>query len=478
MKFAKKYYIQLIVFSSFIFANTHSFSQEARSEVGANNNESKTESAPKSEVKVSEPQKQEVKEPKLDRTERIEPREAKEEHKFPEIKSVNKLEYSINDSIINLSNKNNNSEDKKKHILELSSQINNKNINNKDIKTEKNERDAKNIKDKEAKENKSKEDEKKSNQSTKQSAQPANTLSLDNTQNVPENNIKNDITPSHIKIDNTAIKEPEHKDIQDNTISQYGKIIAKKDLPDNITAWVVEKNSRRIILYTSANKSIVIHGIAWNTKNKQNINQTLSGYLAINKLVPVNNETPYSNNSTDNLNVAATQNNNWQDKKFSTPDIITALSNIYGIKEGNANILDTVYVFFDPRCPYCRQAYIRSRTYIAGGKSIKWIPVLVLGNDEQAQKNAGNLLQSPVKQQADLLKRTLENKENFDIKLNSNTKHYLLVNKQSLSILSAKSGMDNIAVPVAFFFDKRSGKTKYLKGIHTPEVLQEIFKGI
>ena len=48
----------------------------------------------------------------------------------------------------------------------------------------------------------------------------------------------------------------------------------------------------------------------------------------------------------------------------------------------------TVYVFFDPRCPYCHQAF----RALQGKVAARWIPVIVLGNPEDGRAQARAIL--------------------------------------------------------------------------------------
>ena len=50
-----------------------------------------------------------------------------------------------------------------------------------------------------------------------------------------------------------------------------------------------------------------------------------------------------------------------------------------------------IYTFFDPRCPYCGEAF----KAMNGKLPVKWIPVIVLGNPEEGSLIAASLLSSP-----------------------------------------------------------------------------------
>ena len=48
----------------------------------------------------------------------------------------------------------------------------------------------------------------------------------------------------------------------------------------------------------------------------------------------------------------------------------------------------TVYIFFDPRCPYCHAAFKALQSKVAA----RWIPVVVLGNPEDGRALARGIL--------------------------------------------------------------------------------------
>ncbi len=281
-------------------------------------------------------------------------------------------------------------------------------------------------------------------------------------------------TPSSpIAAQNTANANTDKAFIQDDVMSQYGQIIQKKELKDGLIAWIIEKNGKRILLYTNANKSIVIHGVAWDIKSKQNLNLAFYADLAFNN--------GYKKQANINQNTQNIQNTDWKDKKFPLPDIIKALDqNTYGVKEGNASSLDMAYIFFDPRCPYCHTAYQQARNYIAQGKTIKWIPTLILGDSQldSAQMQIASILQSALPKQADMLNKLFNAKNMPDVKATPKTIQQIANNEQALRILSEKYLGNQIVLPVAFYFDKRTASMKYIKGIQAPDAMANMFKGI
>jgi len=263
-------------------------------------------------------------------------------------------------------------------------------------------------------------------------------------------------------------QDAKQKDIEstkfNDTIAAYGKIITKKKIDEYLTAWVVEKNTKRIILYTTNNQNIVLAGIAWDVKTKENLNKQFDNYM-------------FAQNKIDNKeNIYSTQPN--KNKIFQTPEAISTLNSLDGIKEGNGNVIDTLYIIFDPKCSYCRQAYQKSRKYITSGKSIKWIPALVLGNSIESQMQAAAILQADSNDQANILKRILGDKEQSNLKPNSKTLNSLQKNKDYFFAAVKNSNIPQAGVPIGFFFDKNKGKPRVLMGLSEDEILDDIFKSM
>lgn len=74
---------------------------------------------------------------------------------------------------------------------------------------------------------------------------------------------------------------------------------------------------------------------------------------------------------------------------FETPEIIKFLDTLPGFKENDKLAShQTVFVFYDPSCPYCHQLFKATRILKNKDVTIKWIPTLANGNktDDIARK--------------------------------------------------------------------------------------------
>ncbi len=94
------------------------------------------------------------------------------------------------------------------------------------------------------------------------------------------------------------------------------------------------------------------------------------------------------------------------------PPSMVALDKLLAFTEGDSDgaVADTVYIMFDPRCPYCHEAFRNVRDYVKAGRRIKWIPVPILGNKEQGEKIIAAIQAKP-----ELLAAVMESRANIDL---------------------------------------------------------------
>jgi protein-disulfide isomerase len=94
------------------------------------------------------------------------------------------------------------------------------------------------------------------------------------------------------------------------------------------------------------------------------------------------------------------------------PKSMVALDNLLAFTEGDSDgaVADTVYIMFDPRCPYCHEAFRNVRDYVKAGRRIKWIPVPILGNKDQ-----GEAIIAAIQAKPELLAAVMENRVDLDL---------------------------------------------------------------
>ena len=72
--------------------------------------------------------------------------------------------------------------------------------------------------------------------------------------------------------------------------------------------------------------------------------------------------------------------------------VYEALEQVDYIAEGEASAVAPVYVFFDPRCGHCHDAWRELQPWVGRGLELRWVPVPLMGRQSAAQ--AAALLQA------------------------------------------------------------------------------------
>jgi thiol:disulfide interchange protein DsbG len=263
-------------------------------------------------------------------------------------------------------------------------------------------------------------------------------------------------------------------DRQSILIRRYGAIIERRPVgAGGLTAWTVEKGGRRVVLYTTADGAAVISGIVWDSLTGRNLSDQFLPSLP-NVKPPLGGSTaPLPQDAQPAVQSGALVG------KYSgdIPESIKTIDTLSGIKEGRGGPADTLYIIFDPRCPYCRKAYSQTREYVKKGFTIKWIPTAALGNPAQGNPLAATILQAKQDQQAEVLRRVLGNKEEIPTQPSKATLDAL---DRSLNFLFAAFQNNNVpqpqaGVPAAFFLDKHTGKPRMMTGISEQPVIETVF---
>lgn len=68
--------------------------------------------------------------------------------------------------------------------------------------------------------------------------------------------------------------------------------------------------------------------------------------------------------------------------------VYQALEEVDYIAEGEASAVPPVYVFFDPRCSHCHDAWRGLQPWVERGLELRWVPVALMGRQSAAQAAA------------------------------------------------------------------------------------------
>ena len=257
-----------------------------------------------------------------------------------------------------------------------------------------------------------------------------------------------------------------------DVMKRYGNIVESHPLGGGgLTAWTLERGGRNVVLYSTADASVIIYGAVWDAATGKNLSdgqatKVLSSTGAI--AAPPRAEA-FAAPASQPIVGAMTGT-----FKGQVPVPIATLDTLSGIKEGKGSAADTLYIMFDPRCPYCRKAYFATRAYVARGVTIKWVPVLVLGQPQQGMPMAAAIMQATEPQRADMLRRVLGDKESINAQPNAQTSALVARNNEYFWAAMQQSRVEPAGVPVAFFLNKRTGEPRVVTGVQEQAVLEEI----
>jgi hypothetical protein len=245
-------------------------------------------------------------------------------------------------------------------------------------------------------------------------------------------------------------------------IQRYGTILHRQALGvAGLTAWTVAKDGHRLVLYSTSDGQAIFSGIVWDSATGKNLSDSV---------LPVANAA-----SPVGMSAAAAGGALLGRYSGPIPESIKTIDSLVGIKEGQGGPSETLYVIWDPRCPYCRRAYANTREYVKRGFTIKWIPAAALPNPEQGWALAATILQAPPAQQANLLRRVLGEHEPLATVPTEATRTTLTRNLQFFFAAFQNNGIGRAGVPAAFFLDRRTGQPRMMTGISELPVIEAVF---
>ena len=265
-----------------------------------------------------------------------------------------------------------------------------------------------------------------------------------------------DLTPGHDSVDQTRGLDPAV------VIQRYGTILHREPLGvGGLTAWTVEKNGQRVVLYSTSDSQAIFSGIVWDSATGRNVSDSVH---------PV-----ASAALTAGMAAHAAEGALLGPYSGPIPESIKTIDSLVGIKEGQGGPGETLYVIWDPRCPYCRRAYQNTREYVKHGFTIKWIPTAALPDPDQGTALAATILQAPPSQQANLLARVLGQHESLSAVPTEATRAALARNLQFFFAAFQNNGIERAGVPAAFFLDRRTGQPRMMTGISEMPVIEAVF---
>ncbi|MBR5951364.1 MAG: hypothetical protein IKZ87_08030 [Actinomycetaceae bacterium] len=155
--------------------------------------------------------------------------------------------------------------------------------------------------------------------------------------------------------------------------------------------------------------------------------------------------------------------------------IIGELEKLPGVVVGEPNMKpqDSAYIFFDPRCPYCKETY---KTIKANWpkRRVKWIPAVILGESPDAYATAASLLD--IENGNSNLDKLMTGRHVVTLGATDEQKQQLLHNATTLfALMQHMDPGARIGVPAMYWSHRPTGQLAFASGASQQEVLAKVF---
>jgi thiol:disulfide interchange protein DsbG len=236
----------------------------------------------------------------------------------------------------------------------------------------------------------------------------------------------------------------------------------------NLNVWTVQApTGQKTIFYSTPDNKVIFTGALWNAQSGEAISD--SYYAAI-------EEAPQAALPPASVPSPAAAHEPTNGRPPSIPASIQKISKLKGVKEGDAPIYRTLYVFFDPRCPYCKRLYEMTRNAKdLKGHSVEWIPTTILGDRPRASSFVAEILQS--KAPSEQLKVAFSGLSSTRVSPTADTLSALQENERVFyTAFKSNPTAGSPGVPVAFFVDRAGQPQMVPNPIETlPKILAEMY---
>lgn len=269
-----------------------------------------------------------------------------------------------------------------------------------------------------------------------------------------------------------------------NKMKSLGVVHNHQVVSGGLTAWSIGTKSGKVaVFYTTPDEKVMIKGDLWNTADRKNISDSIN-LKSLEYASPDFKKRVLSSIKKPQTKPQTMPQQQYTEKHYSaeivgtfngpTPKIISILDESAGYKEGKGSATDTLYIYYDPRCKWCHEAFYKTRPHIAKGFSIKWLPTLALGQSDSGYAMAASILQNPTK---DTLENVFKRNTKYQVQATDKSRQQIDLNLENLLALVASFDGDGarVSVPTGFYLNKKTGKVKKVEGLSEDIFLDQVF---
>lgn len=270
-----------------------------------------------------------------------------------------------------------------------------------------------------------------------------------------------------------------------NKMKSLGVIHNHQVIEGGLTAWTIGSKSGKVaVFYTTPDEKVMIKGDLWRILDRKNLSDNIN-IGALNFAAPDFKNRVLTSIKKNKIESTAkpviVKNNDLHSSaeivgnyKGATPQIITILHESAGYKEGTGSPIDTLYIYYDPRCKWCHEVFYKTRPYVKKGFSIKWLPTLARGKSENGYAMAASILQKP---NQNTLENSFKRDSKYQVQATEKSRKDIDLNLENLLALVAGFDGDGaqVSVPTGFYLNKKTGKVKKVEGLADDIYLDQVF---
>lgn len=253
-----------------------------------------------------------------------------------------------------------------------------------------------------------------------------------------------------------------------SAVGKFGEVQEQHTI-GSMTANVIKTPNGQAIVYSTGDGKNLIMGDVYDLDGKPVFDELIKKLYATAGAQP------------EAAEVGATFGQAVGEFKGELPEAFTYLESLGGFKEDpSVSPANTVYIVYDPRCPYCHEFFRKSRTIDlkAKGLTIKWLPTTALGSAEPGSKGEKLAAQGlHIKDVAELEKTFGKNSEEPNIEVTDEDRSKLNENFSFLlgSVEELQGPDAPKVVPTAFFLNKLNGAPTLIAGPNQDLAFKTIF---
>lgn len=272
-------------------------------------------------------------------------------------------------------------------------------------------------------------------------------------------------------------------------IEKLGEVVSRHEVPNStMTAWYikVKDTGENALFFTTRDGKTMAGGTLWDTATGEPITADLAAKMIADNpdlatgAIAGDNASPQASASASQPDMTPGQAiGKWDGE---VPKVFEVLDTLGGFKEDpNVAPEDTIYLLYDPRCPYCTEFLKKSRNIDmkAKGVTIKWLPSVALGVKGEDDPVIGQAAYGLVATNVDDFMKSFGNGGNINRvdAISEDQKNALDANLSLLYEAADRTFGEGSpkAVPAAFYLDKRNGTPRMVYGAQEDNILISIF---